>query len=227
MICSTFQRRSKKGPGTEAIVSGTEAFIFATVGVGTTSGFDYQNAINDDGSMTWTGVDTSHTGQPQVARIAIRAIPTHVLVRHDPRSAFVYLGVPQVVEVQSERPVRMRFRFETHAGGQRVGAATSFSEGAAREVSQTVRERDASARALCLKYWGSRCVVCGIDAPWNHVHHLYPLAEGEREVNPVTDLRPVCPSCHAMIHWFTPLLSIDEARVLLIEHIRPVVGAGA
>jgi len=57
-------------------------------------------------------------------------------------------------------------------------------------------------------------VVCGVDAPWNHVHHLYPLAEGEREVNPVTDLRPVCPSCHSMIHWFEPILAIDEASHL-------------
>ncbi len=31
-----------------------EMFIFATVGVGTTSGFDYLNALHPDGSMTWT-----------------------------------------------------------------------------------------------------------------------------------------------------------------------------
>ena len=56
--------------------------------------------------------------------------------------------------------------------------------------------------------------MCGLDTPWNHVHHLYPLAEGERDVNPITDLRPVCPSCHGMIHWFRPMLTIEEARLL-------------
>lgn len=31
-----------------------DMFIFVTVGVGTTSGFDYPNAIQEDGSMVWT-----------------------------------------------------------------------------------------------------------------------------------------------------------------------------
>ena len=35
---------------------GGEMFVFATGGVGTTSGFDYPNALHSDGSMTWTGV---------------------------------------------------------------------------------------------------------------------------------------------------------------------------
>ena len=35
-----------------------------------------------------------------------------------------------------------------------------------------------------------------------HVHHLSSLAEigQEYEVDPVNDLRPVCPNCHAMLH---------------------------
>lgn len=56
--------------------------------------------------------------------------------------------------------------------------------------------------------------MCSLDTSWNHVHHLYPVAEGERDVNPTTDLRPVCSSCHSMIHWFRPMLTIEEARLL-------------
>jgi predicted HNH restriction endonuclease len=32
------------------------------------------------------------------------------------------------------------------------------------------------------------------------VHHLYPVAQGERNVNPITDLIPLCSNCHSMIH---------------------------
>ena len=34
------------------------------------------------------------------------------------------------------------------------------------------------------------------------VHHLTPLSEIEEEyeVDPINDLRPVCPNCHAIIH---------------------------
>ncbi len=45
-----------------------------------------------------------------------------------------------------------------------------------------------------------------------HVHHLKQLSDvGEGyEVDPVADLRPVCPNCHAMLHRNNPPLSIDE-----------------
>ena len=32
------------------------------------------------------------------------------------------------------------------------------------------------------------------------VHHLHPVSEGVREVNPVEDLIPLCSNCHSMIH---------------------------
>jgi hypothetical protein len=63
----------------------------------------------------------------------------------------------------------------------------------------------------CIAYFGCRCAVCGFDFEamygergrgFMHVHHLVPLsiiATGYN-VNPVTDLIPVCPNCHAMLH---------------------------
>jgi 5-methylcytosine-specific restriction protein A len=190
-----------------------EMFIFATVGADTTSGFDYPNALHPDGSMTWTGVGSSHSGQGQIQAILNVGHTTHILVREAERGPFVYLGVPRSVDLLGDRPARTRFRFgdEPTAREPTVG---SFREGAERDVTQSRRERSPSARAACLDHWGSACVVCGLDTPWNHVHHLYPLAEGERDVKPVTDLRPVSPSCHGMIHWFRPMLSIEEAQLL-------------
>jgi 5-methylcytosine-specific restriction protein A len=53
-----------------------------------------------------------------------------------------------------------------------------------------------------------------------HVHHLKCLADIGKEyhVNPETDLRPVCPNCHAMLHTSNPSLGIDELR----ERIRKI-----
>jgi 5-methylcytosine-specific restriction protein A len=50
-----------------------------------------------------------------------------------------------------------------------------------------------------------------------HVHHLTPLStiNGEYEVNPISDLIPVCPNCHAMIHKSNPPLTIEQARTLV------------
>ena len=32
------------------------------------------------------------------------------------------------------------------------------------------------------------------------VHHLHPVSQGERQVNPIEDLIPLCSNCHSMIH---------------------------
>ena len=99
-----------------------------------------------------------------------------------------------------------------------------FREGALADVVQSRRERDPAARAQCIAAHGYSCAVCALDFALRygplgerfiHVHHLKPLAEGEREVDPVADMRPVCPNCHAMLHRKTPPLTIDELRSAL------------
>lgn len=101
-------------------------------------------------------------------------------------------------------------------------------EGAVRRITLDKYERDMNLRQQCLDYWGFDCVVCGINFEqvygslgrgYIHVHHLEPLAErpGPRLVDPIRDLRPVCPNCHAMLHRRTPPLPVEELRNILFE----------
>lgn len=87
----------------------------------------------------------------------------------------------------------------------------TYPEGAPNQVVQTRYERNPFARAACIKYYGYRCSVCKFDFEKHygeigknfvHVHHLTQVATVGKsyEVNPIKDLRPVCPNCHAMIH---------------------------
>lgn len=103
------------------------------------------------------------------------------------------------------------------------GSIESFYEGRLKEVRLTKPERNPRARAACLHHYGSQCLCCGMTfervygedaARLVVVHHLKPLgaAHGQREVDPVQDLRPVCPNCHAVIHLTNPPLSIDAVR---------------
>ena len=50
-----------------------------------------------------------------------------------------------------------------------------------------------------------------------HVHHIVPVAEiGETyQVDPINDLIPVCPNCHAMIHKRKPPYSIKEIKDMM------------
>lgn len=98
-----------------------------------------------------------------------------------------------------------------------------YVEGAARKISVNAYERNPAARARCLDHHGYACAVCSFDFEsaygelgrnYIHVHHVVPLADVRAEylVDPIKDLVPVCPNCHAMIHATRPCLSIDQLR---------------
>ena len=92
-----------------------------------------------------------------------------------------------------------------------VDSVQTFREGAVRQVSVNAYEREPKARQKCIDYYGSSCSICDFDfgrafgqlgKGFIHVHHLRPISEiaEEYEIDPIKDLRPVCPNCHAMIH---------------------------
>ncbi|MBU3188776.1 HNH endonuclease [Clostridium bowmanii] len=84
-------------------------------------------------------------------------------------------------------------------------------EGAKRQIVVNAYERSYKARKACIEHYGFICVVCGFDFAKVygeefegiiHVHHVKPLSEIHEsyEVNPIKDLRPVCPNCHSALH---------------------------
>jgi 5-methylcytosine-specific restriction protein A len=50
-----------------------------------------------------------------------------------------------------------------------------------------------------------------------HVHHIVPVSSiGEKyKVDPINDLIPVCPNCHAVFHLSDPPHTIDEVKAFL------------
>jgi predicted HNH restriction endonuclease len=101
-----------------------------------------------------------------------------------------------------------------------------FVEGAVLTVSVNSYERNPKARRRCIDYYGARCSICALDfgavygqvaEGFIHVHHLVPLSDvgEEYEVDPIADLRPVCPNCHAVLHLGAQVFSIDEVREFL------------
>jgi hypothetical protein len=116
-------------------------------------------------------------------------------------------------------------RLEELLDSYQAGFAEPLVEGAAKAVSITVYERNPLARQQCIAHYGATCFACGFSfgdvygetaEGFIHVHHLKAVAgAGERKVNPVKDLRPLCPNCHAVIHLQNPPLSIVELKRML------------
>lgn len=101
-----------------------------------------------------------------------------------------------------------------------------FMDGTPNQVIQTRYERNPFARATCIKHYGYSCSVCDLDFEkrygklgrnFIHVHHLIPVATVGRPyaVDPIKDLRPVCPNCHAMLHKEDPPMKIKRLKALL------------
>lgn len=101
-------------------------------------------------------------------------------------------------------------------------------EGAKVSVQVNKYERSSVARQKCINANGCFCHVCGIDfedkygkigKSFIHVHHIIPLNEINEQyiVNPVTDLIPVCPNCHSMLHRKIDnrYLTIDELKAII------------
>jgi 5-methylcytosine-specific restriction enzyme A len=106
---------------------------------------------------------------------------------------------------------------------EEVPPGTVYEEGAVRRVVVNAYERNRLARAACLEHYGHACVVC--DAVLSefygppaegfiHVHHIRAISEvgAEYTIDPIADLRPVCPNCHGVLHLQSPPRTIEDLR---------------
>jgi 5-methylcytosine-specific restriction protein A len=99
-------------------------------------------------------------------------------------------------------------------------------EGRKSSVTVNKYERSRVNRAIALEIHGFICQGCDlrmadlygpIGEGVIHVHHLEPvsLMDAPRVLNPATDLAPLCPNCHAIVHKRNPPLDISELKMTL------------
>lgn len=107
-----------------------------------------------------------------------------------------------------------------------VSEKERYQEGSVQRVTVNRYERDPEARDQCIRHHGMRCAVCDLcfeerygdpGKDFIHVHHTLPLHEagGSHSVDPKTDLIPVCPNCHAMLHRTVPPYEVETLRGML------------
>ncbi|HIS36520.1 TPA: HNH endonuclease [Candidatus Scatousia excrementigallinarum] len=100
-----------------------------------------------------------------------------------------------------------------------------LTEGGRKQVFVNLYERNAQARAKCIEHYGAKCWVCGFEATDIYgadytdaieVHHVLPVSSrnGNYKLNPIDDLKPVCPNCHMILHKKVrgEAISIDDLR---------------
>jgi predicted HNH restriction endonuclease len=102
-----------------------------------------------------------------------------------------------------------------------------YKEGNITRIAVNRYERNPKARKKCIEHYGVECWVCDFNFEKKYgkigegyivVHHVKPLSDIKKgyEVDPIKDLRPVCPNCHAMLHPSkSSILDIDKLKRLI------------
>ena len=218
-------RHAKGGNWDTGIVEHAGEFVlFTNVGTEGRTGHHYGNRWEGK-LLRWYHKNGSHLAWPSVQNLLIPGRRIHLFWRTTNNVPFKYAGLATAVEVADTSPVEILWTFNI-AGLETPLIETPdelptmmYREGTARQVLVNAYERDPEAHRACIAHYGHTCVVCGfsfemkfgrLGAGFIHVHHLIPLAEIGRDykVNPIADLRPICPNCHAMLHRQRPPLSI-------------------
>ncbi len=214
---------------------GGDWFIFCGVGAAGRTGHDYRNQFAGD-DLLWYGKSASSLRNKSIQGLLNPGGRTYIFYRDDNRSPFTFAGVGTPKRVRDVTPVEVLWQLNPVTAAdnhpevlpEEIAEPSTVVEGAKRTVTVNAYERDRSARERCLAHWGVVCVACGFDferrygalgAGFIHVHHLKPLAEiGEQyHLDPVADLRPVCPNCHAMLHRNEQVLSIQQLQEILLN----------
>lgn len=98
-------------------------------------------------------------------------------------------------------------------------------EGNSAEGVTTTVERSRFNRSLCLAFHGYDCKACGLNMRetyrgvknnFVHIHHLNPVAaKGITKPDPIKDMVPLCPNCHAVAHLKNPPYTVLEIKDMI------------
>jgi Rad3-related DNA helicase len=163
----------------------------------------YEAPVVLDGQVESHFLDTRNTAVRRMRQVIGRGLRTpdaqctiHIL---DGRFAYIAAFVPR--------------RFAMAWQGRKT-----FAEGRPLEVTLTRYERDPSVRKKALSHHGKACMACGftpkVDSQLD-VHHLKPVAEGER-LTSLTDVAVLCANCHRLAHSEDPPLPLVSLRALAL-----------
>lgn len=206
-------------------------FIFSNIGVPGRTGHQYNNTIVDN-ELIWFGKNGSTIKHPTIQSLIYPVGKIYIFIRTSNKEPFTYLGIGKAKSVEETSPVKIVWKvleednFNLLILPEEVLEAKKYREGLTKKIYVNVYERNLEARRKCIEHYGSNCYICNfkfvnfygkIGEDFIHVHHLKQLSEigQEYELDPIKDLRPVCPNCHAMLHRKTPAYTIEELKDII------------
>lgn len=204
-------------------------YIFCNIWVPGKTGHDY-NSIFIGKNLSWEGKPKININQSTIKKMISGDHQIHIFTIEDNKNVnFIYQEEGKALKVKDTVPVTILWAFEDylqdviHLDEDEFFEKHSLYEASYKTVKVNVYERNEETRDKCLECHGYNCSICGFDfytiygevgKNFIHVHHIIPLYKINKEykIDPINDLIPICPNCHAMIHRRKPELSVDELK---------------
>ena len=192
------------------------------------------------GILEWYGKPDAHSAQNNFQKLLTGELIPVIFLRYDAsHPKFHYFGEAKIhsyydnkkmvikwdgIEVAVET-ININFLSTANGIPGKLIGVDEFEykseEGGKILISINKYERDPKLRREALVIHGTVCAACGFDFElvygelgkgYCHIHHKKPLGEvnAKMQVNPRTDLIPLCANCHAMIHRSVPALNVSE-----------------
>ena len=148
-----------------------------------------------------------------------------------------YLQRLQIKSFQSAQKISIKvaclFNEELQSDNEIFDTNETLPEGSRVQIYANRYERNPLARKRCISHYKNyKCQICGFDfeekygelgKEFIHIHHIVPISEigEEYQIDPIKDLIPVCPNCHAMLHrnYNGQKVSIEELKNKLYKQL--------
>ncbi|WP_426080830.1 DUF3427 domain-containing protein [Enterococcus sp. LJL51] len=205
-------------------------FLFANINSPGRTGHDYHNILNND-SLYWFA-KTKHTLSTRTIKNFLSGdYEIYIFTRKDstdPR--FIFQGLGFIKDFEDTDPAHIVWGFTDNLSMVpnefKPKKRISYIEGARRRSVTNKYERNSEARKKCIEFYGTSCLICemnfkeiygDIGKDYIHVHHEIELSSIGREykIDPIKDLKPVCPNCHAMLHKRKPAYTLKELKIVM------------
>lgn len=194
-----------------------------------------QVKINDhETRILWFGKPNAHSEQPVFRALFQGKLQLLFFVRWNEKDdLFTFLSTEKILSFSNDhllndltRTIKIEIQISELNSDDSLEEVSSEQEGRRTLRMHSYYERNPRLRLECIRLHGVRCKICDFDfrerfgelgANFCHVHHIEPLSEVGKAhlVSPLTDLIPVCPNCHAMLHRVQPALQPKALREII------------